>query len=934
MGRWTLAALALGTAPAALVAQTPPPGQSPPATPATPAASPAAQAVPEVDSSTGSEEEIVVTGRSPPGAVPGDIKPELQLTPSDIRSYGVSSISDLMTELGPQLTSVRGGEPVILINGKRSAGMSEVANLPPEVLLRVDVLPEEVALKFGYRADQKVINFVLRPRFRSYTGELEASAPTQGGSSVQQVETGVVRIQRENRLNLNLQAQKTSNLLESERDIVPNSTGTQFDLIGNVISPTTGKEIDPALTAAAGALVTVAAVPEGATTLAGFAAGANTPRITDTTPFRTLQSASDRLSASGVYSRTIFGNVSASATAGVTYNRSESLLGLPGVSLELPGNTPFSPFTSDVSVLRYADRDPLVRNADSTSTNAGFALNGSLGKWRWSMNGSYNRTDSDTRTERGVDASAVQAQVKAGTLTPFGDLGTLMRTADRARSVSSGASLDMLVAGTLFALPAGDASTSIRVAGNTSDFSSVSQRSGDNTETRLGRDSGTVRANIDLPISSVSRDVLGAIGNLSLNGNAEVEQRSDFGTLTTIGYGVNWQPITPVRLLVSMSHDQDAPSQQQLGNPVVVTPFVRVFDFVRGETVDVTTVTGGNPALIASSRRALRMGINIKPWSERNFTVQADYSNVRINNPIAGFPSITAEIEAAFPDRFTRDADGVLLRIDNRPVNFERSENSQLRWGVNFFKRITTERSRLADAERQARMEARRAAREAAEANGAPPPGDGPPPPPPEGGRREGRPDGPGGPGGGRGGFGGGPGGGRGGFGGPGGPGGGGGNLQVSVYHTWNLTNTILIRPGLPELDLLDGSATGSGGGTSRHELQFRGGYTRDGLGARMTIDWRSATRVDGGTTAGQALNFGSLATVNLRTFADMGQQPTLVSKYPWLRGSRIGLEVENVFNARQRVTNASGVVPFTYQPGYVDPLGRVVQITLRKLFL
>lgn len=937
MARWSLAVLALGVAPAALTAQTAPdvpkaapataPGAEAPATATTsqtdsgPAAQTGAQTPatepPTTADAESEAEEIVVTGRPPPGSVPGDIKPELQLSPADIRSYGVSSVSELLAELAPQVQSVRGGQPVILVNGRRSAGLQEIRDLPPEALLRVDILPEEVALKFGYRADQRVVNFVLRPRFRSYTGELTGSAPTQGGSSNFEAEGGLVRIDRDKRFNINLQAETTSNLLESERGIVPNTTGTPFDLIGNVTGATSGAAIDPALSAAAGRVVTVAAVPTGPTTLAGFAAGANAPNVTDTTPFRTIQNATDRFSGNAVYSRTLFGNVAATATARIEHTRTEGLLGLPGVSLALPGGTPFSPFTSNVLVQRFADANPLVRNGETTAANAGFALNGDVGRWRWSLNGNYDRTESDTRTERGVDAAALQAQVTAGSFNPFGDLGALTRTADTARSVSSAAAIDALASGVLFSLPAGDANASIRVAGRTTEFDSRSLRAGIDTATQIARDTGSIRGNIDLPIASESRSVLSALGRLSLNANAEVEQLSDFGTLTTFGYGLNWQPITPIRLLVTMTHEENAPTSQQLGNPLITTPFVRVFDYVRGETVDITRVDGGNPGLSSSDSRVFKAGLNVRPWSDRDFSVQADYTSSRIDNPIQGFPSATAEIEAAFPERFTRDASGQLLRIDNRPINFERAETSSLRWGINFSKSITTARSRQAQAEREARMAQRQAAREAAEAAGTPPPGG-----PPGGGDRprgEGRPGGFGGPGGGGGG-------GRG-FG-----GGGGGRLQASVYHTWNLTDTVLIRPGLPELDLLSGSATGNNGGSPRHQLQFNGGYTRDGIGSRITLNWREGTSVNGGANGGQALDFGSLTTVGGRLFVNLGEQPGLVRDHPWLRGSRVSLGVDNLFNARQRVTDAQGEVPFSYQPGYIDPLGRVVRISFRKL--
>jgi hypothetical protein len=39
------------------------------------------------------------------------------------------------------------------------------------------------------------------------------------------------------------------------------------------------------------------------------------------------------------------------------------------------------------------------------------------------------------------------------------------------------------------------------------------------------------------------------------------------------------------------------------------------------------------------------------------------------------------------------------------------------------------------------------------------------------------------------------------------------------------------------------------------------------------------------------------------------------------------------VLDARQRVTDATGAVPLSYQPDLLDPLGRVIGIEFRKQF-
>ena len=82
--------------------------------------------------------------------MPGDIPPEIQLNQADIRAYAVSSVADLLTELAPQTGSGRGsGMPVVLLNGRRISSFAEIRDLPTEAIERVDILPEEVALKYG-----------------------------------------------------------------------------------------------------------------------------------------------------------------------------------------------------------------------------------------------------------------------------------------------------------------------------------------------------------------------------------------------------------------------------------------------------------------------------------------------------------------------------------------------------------------------------------------------------------------------------------------------------------------------------------------------------------------------------------------------------------------------------------------------------------------
>jgi hypothetical protein len=923
---------------------------------------PAAPARAPEDAMEEEGEEIVVTGALPRGSVPGDIRPEQQLSAADVRSYGVSSVSDLLNELAPQ-TNAGGGAPVVLLNGKRISAFSEIQDIPSEAIARVEILPEEVSLKFGYAANQKVVNIVLRQRFRAVTAEARGGTTTEGGRENGNVSANLLRIRGDNRFTLDVQYAATDRLLESERDIDPTRPRAPYSLVGNV-APVPGSgasEIDPALSALAGTTVTLAAAPDAAASglvgLGDFVAGANSSSISDLSRFRTLSPATESLRVNAVLARTLPGDISGTINGSFGLTDSDSLQGLAAASLLLPAGNPFSPFAGPVQLYRYlGEAGPLGQSVAGNTAHLGLTLSGELKPWRWSFTGNYDRSETRTRTDRGIDSGGIQSAFVAGdpSVNPFGSFapGLLATTlADTARARSSALNGDLLLNGPLFSLPAGRATASVRLGAATNDFDSRSRRSGIDRSAEFSRDVQSGQASIDLPIASRRSGVLAPIGDLSINANVAAQHLSDFGTLSSLGYGLRWTPIPAVRFIASRSNDRTAPSGQQLNNPLVVTPNLPVFDYATGQTVFVSQIGGSNPGLAASERHLTRLSLTLKPFDKPDLTVTGIYTRSRTDNPITGFPSPTPQIEAAFADRFVRDADGALVQIDARPINFARSRSDQLRWGFNFSVPL---KSRL-----QKEIEAWRAAGAKPEdrpadlralfgrgergaqrggARGAPGAGDTTPPDEsgrsPGGERAEGdRAAGPPREGGGRG-FRGGGFGGAGGGGGRGGGGGGGGRLQFALYHTWHLNESILIAPGVPTLDLLDGDAIGSNGGQPRHELEAQAGYTNNGLGARLSADWQSATRVDGALgSAGSTLRFSSLATANLRLFANFGQMPKIVRDHPFLRGARLTLSVNNLFNERQSVSDATGSTPLRYQAGYLDPLGRTVTIGFRKLF-
>jgi hypothetical protein len=911
--------------------------------------------MPEVE-----EEEVTVTTTRLPGQVVGDIKPELTLGAQELRAIGAGSLEELLVELGPQTRSGRGrgsGPPAVLVNGKRVSGFQEIRNIPPEAIARVEVLPEEVSLKYGFRADQRVINFVLRPRFSAWTGEFEIGGPTDGGRFSTEIEANLLKLNNGTRTTIEAEYRIDTLVTENERRITTPALSRPLALGGNISAPVPGDEIDPALPGR-----TVLGVPAGITTpsLAQFAAAP--VNETDIRPFRSLLPDTRTASLNGTIAGSL-GKLGATLTGGIERTLTESLQGLPAANLTLPAGNPFSPFGQEVVVSRYA-ADPLTRNSDDWSSRLGTVLDGNLGSWRWNLTGNWTHQESRTRIDRGIDLVAVQADILGGspTVSPFGDaVFSGARLTDTASSNSDNASLDLLLNGSPLRLPAGAVGLALKAQVQHLSLDTRSVRAGIATAADLARTQGNFQANIDLPIASARDNVLPFLGKLTLNANVAADTLSDFGTLFTWGGGINWEPKSGWAIIASYTREQGAPSVGQLGNPLILTPNVRVFDFIRGETVDITRLDGGNANLLNDTRRVWKLGLNVKPFEATDLVFNANFIDTRIDDPIAAFPTATAELEAAFPDRFTRDTDGRLLQIDNRPVNFAYSQRTELRWGFTLTqalkpsaaeraaaeKRIADLRARAIEARRtgqplppeirafsrnpfgftpgQGRPGAGAPAAAPSPQGQAPTPGQAPPqaqPAPAAGGPPPGAGGGSGAGGGGR-----------------GGPPRGflDGRLQFALFHTMTFRNEIGIGPGLPVLDLLNGSAVGSAGGAPRHQVEARLGAGRRGVGGRLSVNWQSQTSVlvdpSGATHSPDDLFFSPRLTANLRLFVDLGQRPEVVTRLPFLRGSRISLGVDNVFNDRINVRNRLGAEPLGFQRDQLDPLGRTVTLSLRKLF-
>ena len=1018
----------------ALVAASPALAQLAPgeATPAPATAQPADQPLTDDD-----VDAIVVTAERIRGQVQSASPPVIELDEEQVASYGATSIADLVAQLSPEIGSGngRGGRPVFLVNGQRITNFREIGRYPPEAIKKVEVLPEEVALKFGYSAEQRVINFILKDNFSNTAAELEVGAPTRGGYTTIQPEVSHLVIEGPERLNISGEYKTSSSLTEAERGIIQTP--------GSI--PSVSTDPNPAA-------------------------------------YRTLVPQSKNLevnvtSTTGLGADGMGGQLTLNSRW--VHNDTTSLAGLDTVLLIGPAGD---------RALRTFDADPITRqtNTDTLSIGAGFSKR--LGDYEFQTTLDAGLTDTESTIDRRRDGAALVSAAAAGTLAVTGPLPAISFAGrDLSRSKIYTATSKSTLIGNPILLPAGEVGVTLDAGYDWTRIESFDTRTLV-AASALSRGDFNAGANVSIPIASRRDDVWAAIGDLSINIGGGFDRLSDFGTLGNATAGVVWKPVDPLTLNATYTVREAAPGLSQLGGPTIVNFNVPVYDFRTGQSVLVTQTSGGNRSLRAETQRDLKLSASYDLDLFDRANILVEYYRDRSSNVTSGFPLLTPAIEAAFPNRVTRDAaTGQLAAVDVRPVTFSETRSERLRYGINLAgklgkplpqgaggsrsslfamvaqatpapapprgatpgesgtattgdgrpgagrasdrgtfggafdpqqfaalrakfcatpegqtpdlsalpqrmqerlkgedgqidqARVAVMRTRLCstDAGRRfdpARFAAMRRALCGDRTNDPDPAvipeeirdrlkgSDGTIPPDrlkefraricalptgqPRGEGQGGRQqrgqgetgdrapnsgDNPGtansavpegGAGGARG-----RGRGRGGD--------GQGRWNVSLYHTISLVNSVLIAPGGPFLDLLDGDATGSGGGVARHQFELEGGAFYRGIGLRLSGNYSSATTVRGtGLPGSNDLHFGTLATFDLRLFAALDQQKWLIGEDPgFLKNARLSLKINNIFDGHQRVTDGNGVVPLRYQPFLIDPIGRFVEVEFRKLF-
>jgi iron complex outermembrane recepter protein len=816
-------------------------------------------------------EEVVVYATD--GKLITGLQAETELDAAAIATYGANTIGDLLTQLAPEVDNTQEG-PIVLVNGRPANGIRSVNDLPPEAIQNVQVLPPQAATALGYPPTRRVINVVLKQNFRSGMVNVTGRLATAGQGFNGNANGTRVNVQGSRFRNFSVFAQHTAPLYEADRHIESDPGAVPYDLLGNVVSwPLPGGEIDPVLSSQVGAPVRVLGLEPGpgSPVLAELVPRANLTNTSDMGRYRTLLPDSYTVGANANISQPLSPRTTINLNLNANRNESRGFSGATPVLLDVPVSSPFSPFSRDVGIARYLG-EPLQQHARNTALNLQGNLNSQLKKVRLVLTSNFNWQSQATAVERRLDTGPLQGAISAGAVNPFIELpadllGAKLSDHSRGRNFNGLSQLQLM--GSPLELKRGKVNASLRLEWQRNEQHSttqgVNQLVSDNTQQRAG-----VGGTVQVPLlgkadardtASLGADLSGALRRVSLS-----------GTLEEYGYGLNWRRGARLTLRAGINHEQVAPLNAQLTGPVVIFDGVRAYDFIRQETVLVRYISGGNPELGVENRRSTKIGGTYKPYEKRDLTFNLDYTRTIGHDAVATLPPVSADVQAAFPDRYLRDAGGHLVQIDARPVTFERTQVETLRWGANFKRTFGALQA------------------------------------PPQGGQRIVFSDGSDDPG----------------LAGPG------WRVSGNFTHTWQLSSKRLARVGLPQVDLLSGGVSGYSA-QARHAVQGRVGAARNSTGLQLNANWTGASHITTGSGSSiNELTFDPLLRLDVSAFASLGD---LFPAPRLLKGVRLTLLIENLIDAKQRVRDENGVTPLRYQAYLLNPTGRMVGLSMRRTF-
>lgn len=204
------------------------------------------------------------------------------------------------------------------------------------------------------------------------------------------------------------------------------------------------------------------------------------------------------------------------------------------------------------------------------------------------------------------------------------------------------------------------------------------------SRTVTGFQSQEGRASFTIPLArAVGTPVVGWIGDIHATLGGGLRDSSGGGGEELNG-ALAWAPRKWLRLNGAWSTNSDSISDLQRFEPLYQGAPRVFFDFRAGKAVEIAPILGGNPALKAPRSERFSLNAAIGPFTEWGMAGNFGYQASEAMDGIGVLPDLTADVEAAFPERFERDANGRLISVDLRPLNLSSSLTEGLTSGFNF----------------------------------------------------------------------------------------------------------------------------------------------------------------------------------------------------------------------------------------------------------
>lgn len=580
-----------------------------------------------------SDDAIIVTGKRWGQA---DIASERELDEDEIGAYGADNIGELVESITPLIDGT-GDVPVLLVNGKRITDPAEITGYPPEALAKLAILPPEAASRYGYASGQRVVNLELKKHFVSWTADGGITVPTAGGRYAAQLSAGRSVIDGNMRWNATASLSRDTALRMSDRDIPLSSEDAA--LVGSII---------------------------------------NSDNAVDPHRYESLASSGNAVRFNAGLTRPL-GEFSGALNVGANRSENKQWVGMPVATIILPT----APQPTQVS--RLIRDGALESNQQSTAFNIGASLSGAVAGWQTSLSLRYSNSRSESLYDRSYDSRAVQQLVDSGApeFDPYGPWPDVALLTDHTKSRSSNFGATFSASKPILTLPAGTMTTSLtanasQYRSSTSLFNATTGVTSEN-RSRGNQVDGQIAFNI--PVASRAQAVLEPLGDISLDLSASARKANGSSLYYRLHGGARWSPFPFLDVRASLDHENVEPSFEQL-HGARMEIISRMFDFARQEYVQPLRIFGGNPDLLGGRKRNFSVNAMVRPFKDNLATFNFGYQRNVARGGITTFPSLTPEIEAAFPERVTRDASGKLIAVDARAINIAHDVSEQISSGI------------------------------------------------------------------------------------------------------------------------------------------------------------------------------------------------------------------------------------------------------------